>query len=72
MRVKRIVFLLLALLGLVGAVLSLTMLISAVQFSEWGRVVLYSVTMAVCIEMAVVCFGKMKEPETAEDMEDGK
>ena len=60
MKSKIVAFLLLAILGIVGAGLSVAMLISSVAFLEWGRVVLYSVTLAVCVEMAVLCISRLK------------
>lgn len=51
--------------GICGAALSVAMVISAVQFSEWGRVVLYSVTTAVCVEMVVLAIGKLRGKESS-------
>ena len=51
--------------GVVGAALSVGMVISAVQFSEWGRVVLYCVTTGVCVEAVVLAIGKLKNKETS-------
>ena len=47
--------------GVAGAGLSVAMLIRAVEWSEWGRVILYSVTVAVCVEMVVLAVGKLRE-----------
>ena len=59
-------FLILAVVaGIAGAALSVAMVISAVQFGEWGRVVLYSVTTAVCLEMALLAIGKLRSKESA-------
>lgn len=49
--------------GIAGAALSVAMVIRAVQWSEWGRVVLYSVAMAVCVEMTVLAIGKLRNHE---------
>lgn len=57
---KNILYVILALLGIVGAGLSVAMIISAVNFGEWGRVVLYCVTLAVCVELAVVGISKLR------------
>ena len=66
---KRQLFVLLmlfaAIAGAVGAAVSIAMVIRAVQWSEWGRVVLYSVTTAICVEMAVLSISKLKNKETA-------
>lgn len=59
-------FLILAVIaGIGGAAVSVAMVIRAVQWSEWGRVVLYSVTMAVCVEMTVLAIGKLRNHENA-------
>lgn len=50
----------LAVLGIVGAALSVGMLISAIKTFEWGRVVLYCVTLAVCVELAVLNIAMLK------------
>ena len=49
-----------AILGIVGAAASIGMVIRAVQWREWGRVVLYCVTTAVCVEMTVLAIAKSK------------
>lgn len=49
--------------GIIGAALSVAMVIRAVQWSEWGRVVLYSCTMAACIEMTVISGAKLLHKE---------
>lgn len=58
MNKKRMVFLLFALIGIAGTVLSAIMLISAIRFYELGRVVLYSVTAIICLEMTVLSLMK--------------
>ncbi len=60
MRIKYIMFLLLGILFVVGAAACVAMLISALQFTEWGRVVLYSVCLAVCVEASVLSFSGLK------------
>jgi len=54
MKPKKLGSIVLAVIGVAGAALSVCMLISAILFSEWGRVILYSVTLAVCVELAVL------------------
>lgn len=66
MSFKKLLFILLTVLGIVGAGLSVAMVISAVIQSEWGRVVLYSVTMAICIEMTVLSILRLK-PENSKE-----
>ena len=60
-----VLLILIAISGVVGAAVSVGMVISALQFSEWGRVVLYSVTTAVCVEMTVLAVGKLRSKESA-------
>lgn len=50
---------------MIGAGVSVAMVIRAVQWSEWGRVVLYCVTTGVCVEAAVLAIGKLKNKETS-------
>ena len=64
---KRCLFALLiivSIVGIAGATRSVAMLIRAVQWSEWGRVVLYSVTTAVCVEITVFAASKLKSTKT--------
>lgn len=58
MNKKRLVSILLGIIGLAGTVLSVIMLVSAIRFSELGRVVLYLVTAVVCLEMTILAFMK--------------
>lgn len=51
--------------GIAGAAASVAMVIRAVQWGEWGRVVLYCLTTGVCVEMAVLAIGRLKNRETA-------
>lgn len=60
MTVKKILFLLIGIICIVGAGLCVAMLVRAVQFLEWGRVVLYSVCLAVCVEAAVLSLLRIK------------
>ena len=51
---KKILSIIFAIIGILGAVLSVEMLVTAIDASEWGRVILYCVTLAVCVELAVI------------------
>lgn len=51
---KKIQSIIFAIIGILGAVLSVGMLVTAIDASEWGRVILYCVTLAVCVELAVI------------------
>lgn len=65
---KKALFVLLihaSVLGIVGAALSVAMVIRAVQWSEWGRVVLYCVTTTVCVEMTVLSIGKLRDKQNS-------
>ena len=53
MKMKKFLFAGLLLLGIIGTIASVVMLISAVQFMEWGRVLLYFMTMAVSAEVLI-------------------
>lgn len=63
---KKVLSILIAVIGIVGAGVSVGMLIPAIQFSEWGRVILYCVTLAVCVELAVLNILKLKADKTDE------
>ena len=52
--IRKVLSIILTVIGIAGAALSVGMLITAIQASEWGRVVLYCVTLAVCVELAVI------------------
>lgn len=54
-----------AIAGICGAGLSVAMLIRALQWSEWGRVILYCGTTGICVEMTVIAIGKLKNKENA-------
>ncbi len=64
-RVFTVLLILLIVAGLIGAGVSVGLVISAVQFGELGRVVFYCVTLAICVEMAVLAALKLKNKETA-------
>lgn len=64
MLTKKILAVLLALVGVAGAGVSVAMLISAVDAMEWGRVVLYAVSLAVFTEMAVMNILKLKPSDS--------
>ena len=50
-------------LGAVGIGLSVTMIVSAVQFMEWGRVILYFITGTVSLEILLLALAKLKNKE---------
>lgn len=47
--------------GFCGAGVSVAMLIRAIEWSEWGRVILYCGATALCVELALILIGKLKE-----------
>ena len=55
---RKAIFIVISLVGVVCAVLSVIMLISAIRFRELGRIMLYFVTLLVGIE--VLCVGAAK------------
>ena len=61
MNAKKMLLLCIGILFVLGAGLCVAMLVRAVQFLEWGRVVLYSVCLAVCVEAAVLSLTQLKE-----------
>ena len=56
---RKVLLGLVALLGVVGVVLSLIMFISAIRFGEIGRVVLYFITLLVSGELSAICIVDM-------------
>ena len=50
-------------LGAVGIGMSVTMIVSAVQFMEWGRVILYFITGTVSLEILLLALAKLKNKE---------
>lgn len=58
-----ILLILAALLGIAGAGVSVAMLIRAVEWSEWGRVIVYSVSLAVSVEISVLAIGKLRQKD---------
>ena len=60
MILKKVLYIVLSTAGIAGAALSCAMLISALQFSEWGRVIAYAFTLAVSVEIALVFIFKLK------------
>ena len=60
-----VILILAAVAGVIGAALSGAMVIRAVQWSEWGRVIVYCFSAAVCVEMTVLAVGKLKNKENA-------
>ena len=55
------IWMVLALLGVAGLIVSTVMVVMSVRFGEWGRVLFYGVIAILCIEMAVIAWGKRKE-----------
>lgn len=56
---KKILSIILAVTGVFGSALSVGMVITAINASEWGRVVFYCVTLAVSVELAVINIQKL-------------
>ena len=54
----KLVYILLSLIGVAGAILSAVLFVSAIQFFEIGRIILYFITAVVCIELSVLSFLK--------------
>ena len=60
MMLKKILSILFTIVCTVGAGLCVVMLVRAVQSLEWGRVVLYSVCLAVCVEVVFLLLSNLK------------
>lgn len=58
-----ILLILAALLGIAGAGVSVAMLIRAVEWNEWGRVIVYSVSLAAAVEISVLAIGKLRQKD---------
>ena len=66
MKWNKVISVILSLVGIGGAVAALVILISAVKAAEWGRVVFYSVMMAIAVEMAILNISALKPDKTQE------
>jgi len=64
MRMKMLLSASLLLLGIIGVIASVVMLVSAVRFMEWGRVLLYFVTMVISGEVLIWSALKLRKPKT--------
>lgn len=51
---RKYLYIVITLLGIVGVILSLVMLMGAFRFGEWGRFFLYVITLLIGIELSVV------------------
>jgi hypothetical protein len=60
MILKKVIAILSAVIFAVGAGLCVASLVYAVEALEWGRVVLYSVCLAACIECLVLLWPRLK------------
>lgn len=61
---RKVLLLILGLLGLAGTVLGIVMTVMAFRFMEYGRVVFYLVITIVCIELVIISAMKTKHKET--------
>ena len=61
---RKVLFVILGLLCLAGAVFGIVMTVMAFRFMEYGRVVFYLVTTIVCIELVIISLMKIKHKET--------
>ena len=61
MKGKKILLLVIGILCIAGTAACVAMLVSAVRFLEWGRVILYSVCLAVCVEAAILSLNRLKQ-----------
>ena len=56
---KRAIFVVLAVIGVLGVLLSISQFIVAIVFGELGRVLLYFILAALCAELAIVTILKL-------------
>ena len=61
---KKIWYCALAMLGLIGIILSVIMFVSAIRFGELGRVIAYSFTAVICLELTIFSIVKLIPKET--------
>ena len=60
---NKILWIILGLLCLAGAVFGIVMTVMAVRFMELGRVIFYGVIAVLCIEGTVLAFLKLRRPK---------
>ena len=60
MTLKKLLLVLTGILCIAGAALCVAMLVRSVEHLEWGRVILYSVCLAVCVEVSVLSLFRLK------------
>lgn len=62
---RKAVLVVASVIGLIGVILSLILLITAIRFGELGRTLLYFVTLLISAEMFGICltklFGRQKD-----------
>lgn len=61
---SKILWIILGLLCLAGAVCGAVMTVMAVRFMELGRVIFYGVITVLCLEVAVLAFLKLRRPKS--------
>ena len=61
---SKVLWFILGLLGLAGAVFGVVMTVMAVRFLELGRVIFYGVIAIACLEVAFIAFMKLRRPKT--------
>ena len=61
---RKVLLLILGLLGLSGTVFGIVMTVMAFRFMEYGRVVFYLVITIVCVELVIISAMKIKHKET--------
>ena len=53
MKLKKICSIVLLVVSIIGVIASVVMLLSAIRFMEWGRVIAYFMTAAVSVELLI-------------------
>jgi len=57
---RKILHLILMLLGIVGIVACAVTVVMAVRFHEWGRVLAYGIALLLCAELVILSFIRLR------------
>ena len=62
---KQVAFTVMAIIGILGTVLSVSQFVMACNFAEFGRVIVYFILAVLCIELAVASIIKLVKDHKA-------
>ena len=57
---RKILYLILILLGIAGFAACAVMMVMAVRFHEWGRVLAYGIALLLCAELVILSFLRLR------------